>query len=121
MDANSQRHYVFSGSLTTQMCDYLLAIEDFEPMDVLVSQLDRAGVNKMLECIETGVVKSLFIDSGAYSIHSQGFEKVAKGRFTKIEDFIDEYIDYVNELDDKIIAVAQVDHIPVVFKQPKKP
>ena len=110
MDANSQRHYVFSGSLTSQMCDYLLAIKDFEPMDVLVSQLDRAGVKKMMECMEIGVVKSLFIDSGAYSEHSQGI---------KLD--VEEYIDFVNGIDDKIIAVAQVDHIPGVFKQPKKP
>ncbi len=107
---NNQRHYVFSGSLTSAMCDYLLAIEEFEPMDVLVSQLDRSGVKKMLENIEIGVAKSMFIDSGAYSEHSQGI---------KID--VEEYIDYVNGLDDKIIAIAQVDHIPGVFKQPKKP
>ena len=121
MSINDDRRYILSGSLTQSMVDYLLAIEEFEPMDVLVSQLDRPGINKMLEYMEQGAVKSLFIDSGAYSIHSQGFEKVAKGRFTTVDAFIDEYIDYVNELDDKIIAVAQVDHIPGVFKQPKKP
>lgn len=121
MDINEKRRYIFSGSLLDRLVNYLLAIEEFEPMDVLVSQLDRAGVNKMLEYIDRGVVKSLFIDSGAYSIHSQGFDKVNKGRFANIDGFIDEYIDYVNALDDKIIAVAQVDHIPGVFKQPKKP
>lgn len=110
MSVKDQRRYIFSGSLVDSMCDYLLAIEEFEPMDVLVSQLDRAGVRKMLENIDRGVVKSMFIDSGAYSEHSQGI---------KID--VDEYIDYVNGLDDKIIAIAQVDHIPGVFKQPKKP
>ncbi len=121
MSINDKRRYIFSGSLVQSMVDYLLAMDEFEPMDVLVSQLDRAGVRKMLEYMDQGAVKSLFIDSGAYSIHSQGFEKVAKGKFSTIDAFIDEYIDYVNELDDKIIAVAQVDHIPGVFKQPKKP
>ena len=121
MSINDRRKYILSGSLTTQMVDYLLAIPEFEPMDVLVSQLDRSGVNKMLEYMDRGAVKSLFIDSGAYSIHSQGFDKVNKGRFANINEFIDEYIEYVNALDDKIIAVAQVDHIPGVFKQPKKP
>jgi len=116
-----ERHYVMSGSLTTAMVEKLITIPTFEPIDVLVSQLDRAGVNKMLEYMEMGAVKSLFIDSGAYSIHAQGFEKVAKGRFATIDEFIDEYIEYVNELDDKIIAVAQVDHIPGVFRQPKTP
>jgi len=120
-DINNKRRYIFSGSLLDRLVDYLLAIDEFEPMDVLVSQLDRAGVNKMLEYMDRGVVKSLFIDSGAYSIHSQGFDKVNKGRFANINEFVDEYIEYVNALDDKIIAVAQVDHIPGVFKQPKKP
>lgn len=105
-----ETHFVYSGTLTDRMCDYLLNIDEFEPIDVLVSQLDRSGVKKMLENIDKGVAKSMFIDSGAYSEHSQGI---------KID--VDEYIDFVNGLDDKIIAAAQVDHIPGVFKQPKKP
>lgn len=103
--------YIFSGSLTDTMAEYLSKIDKFEPMDVLVSQLDRSGVSKMLEHKKKyGIIKTLFIDSGAYSEHSQGI---------KID--VDEYINYVNGLDEHIIAVAQVDHIPGVFKQPKKP
>ncbi len=114
----SEQHYIFSGSITRQMSDYLLNIPEFEPMDVLVSHLDRSGVKTMLENIDRGVAKSLFIDSGAYSIHT-GNAKVNTEE--DLKRFIDEYIDYVNGLDDKIIAVAQVDHIPGTFKQPKKP
>lgn len=117
----SEQRYIFSGSLTNSMVDGLLAAPQFEKMDVLVSQLDRSGVDKMLEYMDQGLVKSLFIDSGAYSVHSQGFEKVSKGRFATFDEMVDEYIEYVNGLDDKIIAVAQFDHIPGVFKQPKKP
>ena len=106
----SEQHYVYSGTLVQKMCEYLLAAPQFEPIDALVSQLDRAGVKTMLKHMEQGVIKSLFIDSGAYSEHSQGI---------KID--VDEYIQFVNDLDDKIIAIAQVDHIPGVFKQPKKP
>lgn len=116
----SIQKYVFSGSLIESMCNYLLNAPQFEPMDVLVSQLDRSGVAKMLEWADRGVVKSLFIDSGAYSVHSMGFEKVSKGRFATFNDMVDEYIDYVNGLDDKTIAVAQFDHIPGVFKQAKR-
>lgn len=72
----------------------------------------------MLENMEMGAVKSLFIDSGAYSIHT-GAAKVKTEE--DLKNFIDNYIDYVNNLDDKIIAVAQVDHIPGVFKQAKRP
>lgn len=117
----SEQRYIFSGSLTENMVTALLNAPQFEKMDVLVSQLDRPGVNKMLEYMDRGLVKSLFIDSGAYSVHSQGFEKVSKGRFATFNDMVDEYIEYVNGLDDKIIAVAQFDHIPGVFKQAKKP
>ena len=108
-----EQRYIYSGSLTQKMVDYLLRFKEqgmFDPIDVLVSQLDRSGVSKALEYMDQGLVKSLFIDSGAYSEHSQGI---------KLD--VDEYISYVNGLDDKIIAVAQVDHIPGVFKQPKKP
>lgn len=109
----SERKYIFSGSLTQAMSDHLLRLRNegkFEPVDVLVSQLDRSSVKTMLKNIEMGVAKSLFIDSGAYSEHSQGI---------KID--VDEYIEYVNSLDEYIIAAAQVDHIPGVFRQPKKP
>lgn len=108
-----EQRYIFSGSYVEQMVTYLLRLKDeglFDPIDALVSQLDRSGVAKALEYMDRGMIKSLFIDSGAYSEHSQGI---------KID--VDEYINYVNGLDDKIIAVAQVDHIPGVFKQPKKP
>lgn len=117
----SEQHYVFSGSLTTEMVDHLLAAPQFEKMDVLVSQLDRSGLSKMIEYMDKGLVRSLFIDSGAYSVHAQGFEKVSKGRFATFKEMVDEYIEYVNGLDDKVIAVAQFDQIPGEFKKAKRP
>lgn len=117
----SKQLYVYSGGITRQQADYLLNAPQFEPINVLVSQLDRSSIQKMIEYMDEGLVKSLFIDSGAYSVHSQGFEAVSKGRFATFNDMVDEYIDFVNSIDDKIIAVAQFDHIPGVFKQPKKP
>ena len=107
IEFNDTRRFFFSGSLVNEMVDYLVKFMElgkFEPIDVLVSQLDRAGVKAMLKHSERGIIKSMFIDSGAYSEHSQGI---------KID--VDEYIDYVNNLDDKISAIAQVDHIPGVF------
>lgn len=117
----SIQKYVFSGGITRQQADYLKNAPQFEPMNVLVTQLDRNSIDKMLEYMDEGIVQSLFIDSGAYSVHSQGFEKVSKGRFATFNDMVDEYIEYVNSMDDKIIAVAQFDHIPGVFKQAKTP
>lgn len=102
---------ILSGGLTDQMADYLLAIEEFEPIDVLVSQLDRHSINKMIQLMDRGVVKSLFIDSGAYSAYT--------GQVDAID--VDEYCDYVNSIDDKICLVAQVDTIPGKYGVPKTP
>lgn len=103
-------HYIFSGSLTKEMVDLLLSYPDYEPVDVLVSQLDRSGVKSMMSYQDRGAVKSFFMDSGAFSAHTQG-----------IHIDVDEYIDYINSLDDRLIAFAEVDTIPGKFQQPKSP
>lgn len=102
------RHYIFSGSLTREMADYLKKIEEFEPMDVLVSQVDRSGVKQMLKYKEEGIAKSFFLDSGAFTFHRMG---------TPVD--VDEYIEYANSLDEHTMAVAQLDTIPGRFGQPK--
>ena len=103
-----ERHYIFSGSLTAKMAEYLLAIKEFEPMDVLVSQVDRSGVKQMLKFKEQGLAKSFFLDSGAFTFHRMG---------TPVD--VDEYIEYANSLDEHTMAVAQLDTIPGKFGQPK--
>ena len=100
--------YYFSGGLTRTMVDLLKNVPDFEYIDVLVSQLDRNSISKMIEYQEEGVVRKLFIDSGAYSVHT--------GKATVD---IDEYIEYVNSIDEHIHAIAQVDTIPGEFGKPK--
>ena len=116
-----EQHYCFSGSLTVQMADELERLMHegkWQPADALVSQLDKSGITSMMSHMERGIIKSLFIDSGAYSVHT-GRIKVTNDE--ELKAFVDDYIDFVNSIDDKILAVAQVDHIPGVFKQPKKP
>lgn len=101
--------YVFSGSLTREMVDFLKAVPEFEPMDVLVSQVDRNGVNQMLKYKkEDGIIKSFFLDSGAFSIHTG-----------KAKLDLQDYIDYANSLDEHTFAYAQLDTIPGKFGQPK--
>lgn len=100
--------YFFSGGLTQKMVDLLKNVPNFEPIDVLVSQLDRNSIDKMIQFQSEGVVNQLFIDSGAYSVHTG-----------KAKLDIDEYIDYINSIDDHIHAVAQVDTIPGSFGKPK--
>lgn len=98
--------YIFSGGLTKKMSEYLKAIPEFEPMDVLVSQLDRSSIKEMIRLKqEEGVIQSLFIDSGAYSQYT--------GKIGTID--VDEYIEFVNSIDEHICLVAQVDTLPGKF------
>lgn len=100
--------YYFSGGLTKGMVGYLTALPGFEPIDVLVSQLDRSSIKDIIMHQANGVVNKLFIDSGAFSVHT-GKAKVD----------LDEYISYVNSIDEHIHVVAQLDTIPGTFGQPK--
>lgn len=100
--------YVFSGSLTESMHDMLLKMPDFEPLDILISQLDRSAVKKAIEWKKEGFCRWLFIDSGAFSIHT--------GNATTT---VDEYIEYLNSIDDYIDVFAQLDTIPGKFQKPK--
>ena len=37
--------YVFSGDIRPYVHDKLMSVADFEPLDILVSQLDRHGID----------------------------------------------------------------------------
>lgn len=72
----------------------------------LQSQLnDRKNIAVWCERAEGA---KLFIDSGAFTAHTLGKELD-----------VDEYINYVNSIDEHIHCFAQVDHIPGKFRQPK--
>ena len=81
--------------------------------DQLLSQL-----NERKACIEWVEYKrahpecksKLFIDSGAYTAHTKG----------KVVD-VDEYIQFINSIDDQVATFAQVDHIPGEWGKPKTP
>ena len=100
--------YVFSGSLTQEMHDMLLAMPEFEPLDILISQLDRSAIKKTIEWKKEGFCRWLFIDSGAFSIHTGNANTT-----------VDEYIEYLNSIDEHIDVFAQLDTIPGKFGQPK--
>ena len=102
--------YVFSGSLTNSMHDMLTAMPDFEPLDILVSQIDRSAIQKVIEWKKEGFCRWLFIDSGAFSVHT-GNAKITA----------DEYIEYINSIDEYVDVFAQLDKIPGTFQQPKTP
>lgn len=100
--------YVFSGSLTDEMHDMLINMPDFEPLDILISQLDRSAIKKTIQWKRQGFCRWLFIDSGAFSIHTG-----------KANTTVDEYLDFLNNIDDDIDVCAQLDTIPGRFGQPK--
>ncbi len=107
--------YFYSGSLTDQMYEYLIAMPDFEPINILVSQLDRGSIEKNIKWRNENIpgrdypfCQFLFIDSGAFSVHT------GKAKITP-----DEYIDYINSIIDGIDVFAQLDHIPGTFGMPK--
>ena len=100
--------YVFSGSLTDEMHDMLLNLPEFEPLDILITQLDRSAIKKTIQWKKEGFCRWLFIDSGAFSVHTG-----------KAKTTADEYIDYINSIDEDIDVCAQLDTIPGKFGQPK--
>lgn len=100
--------YYFSGSLSDSMMERLRSFPNYTPIDVLVSQLDRGSITKMREYKKLGYINRLFIDSGAFSFHTG-----------KAVLDLEEYIEFLNEIDDDVEVFAQVDTIPGVFKQPK--
>lgn len=100
--------YFFSGGFTREMATLLQGLPDFQPIDVLVSQLDRSSIKQMFNYQDEGIVRSLFIDSGAFSVHT--------GKATVD---LEEYISFLNDIDDRISVCAQLDTIPGRFGQPK--
>lgn len=100
--------YYFSGTLTKAMIEKLAAMPGFEPIDALISQLDRSGIKSMLRFKEQGYINRIFIDSGAFSFHTG-----------KAVLDLEDYINYLNEHDDVITTCAQVDTIPGKLGKPK--
>ena len=100
--------YVFSGALTDSMHDYLLNMPDFEPLDILESQINRSSIRKIIDWKKEGFCRWLFIDSGAFSVHTG-----------KADTTQEEYAEYINSIDEYIDVFAQLDTIPGKFGKPK--
>ena len=66
---------------------------------------DRNVINGWIENKAKG---NLFIDSGAFSAHTVGKEVD-----------VDQYINFLNDLDDYVFIAAQVDKIPGEFRKAK--
>ena len=96
----------FAGMVTNEENEYSKKLG----VHKLFSQLlQRSQINSWADAIRKGEVSSkLFVDSGAYTAHTKG----------ALLD-VDEYIEYINSLDDVLTLFAQVDHIPGRFGVPR--
>ena len=114
--------YYFSGSLTESMHDMLLAMPDFEPLDILITQLDRSAITKAIQWKHEGFVRTLFVDSGAFSIHTGNAKFPDKSiKNPTFRDWENNYINYINSIDEDVDVFAQLDTIPGQFQKPKTP
>lgn len=76
----------------------------------LASQLiDRKIITDWIQSVKDGIATGkLFIDSGAYSAHTRNADLN-----------VDEYINYLNDIDEYVQLFAQVDKIPGEYGHPK--
>lgn len=87
---------------------------NFRPVNLLHTQFERKHIEDVIPYIEKGEVEPLFIDSGAYSVHT------GKVKLDSDTD-IDGYAKYLNSIDKYTHLVAQLDHIPGKYHVPKTP
>ncbi len=106
--------YFFSGRMTDQIRDIYMKFPNFEPINALITQFDRKQINYMIDYQKSGFISKLFIDSGAYSIHSKKVSK-ANQKYANV----DSYIEFVNSIDDHLHIIAQLDTIPGTHCLPK--
>lgn len=93
----------FAGARNRLADDYLLSVN----ANRLQSQLiDRTNIAEW--CSKKSPESKLFVDSGAYTAYTKG-----------ISIDVDDYIEYINSISDKLTIFAQLDTIPGRFNQPK--
>lgn len=97
----------FAGGGSTEVNSYMDSLK----CDRLFSQLnDRKAIANQIESFKKGESGRIFIDSGAYTAHTKG---------TELD--VDEYINYLNDIEPYVEVYAQVDEIAGTFGQPKDP
>lgn len=102
---NENFQLYFAGGWNTDVDLYLQE----HNLNRLGSQLnERSLFNEWFKAKNEGKGGHLFVDSGAWTAHSQG-----------VELDIDEYIGYINEYDDYFYIYAEADTIPGKFRQEK--
>lgn len=102
--------FFFSAAVTFRSYEYLRKMPNYVPLNMLHTQYERKHIEHAMPYIDSGEFGKLFIDSGAYSVHTG-----------KQKENIEEYVDYLNKIDDYTEVVAQFDQIPGKYHVPKMP
>lgn len=102
--------YIFSGNMPAKTPEILMRAEDFEPISLLVTQLERKTLDRYLEYKKIGYCDFIMMDSGAYSVFT--------GR---AETTLDQYIDFINARSEDAEVFVELDTIPGEWGKSKKP
>lgn len=98
----------FAGAGTKQTRDY---IKNSGLCKLFSQLLDRKEIDEFIQYKKENNNKiKIFIDSGAFSVHKSN---------AKVN--VDEYIEYLNSIDEWYYLAAQVDSIPGKFGEIKNP
>lgn len=81
---------------------------EYEPINMLVSQIEKKQVQTTIEWKKQGFVQFIIVDSGAFSVYT------GRAHFDK-----DDYIKYINDADDAIDVFVTLDTIPGKWGQPR--
>ena len=102
--------YIFSGNMPAKTPEILMRADDFKPISLLVTQLERKTLERYIEYKKIGYCDFIMMDSGAYSVFT--------GRASTT---IDQYIDFINKVHDDVEVFVELDTIPGEWGKSKKP
>lgn len=102
--------YIFSGNMPVDTPNILMRADDFQPISLLCTQLERKNFELYQHYREIGFCDFIMVDSGAYSVFT--------GR---ADTTIDQYIDFINRNAEKADVFVELDTIPGEWGKSKKP
>lgn len=102
--------YIFSGNMPAPTPEIMMRADDFEPVSLLCTQLERKEFERYQRFRDNGYCDFIMVDSGAYSVFT--------GRASTT---LDQYIDFINENSDKADVFVELDTIPGEWGKSKKP
>lgn len=102
--------YIFSGNMPGGTKKLIQAADGLESISLLCTQLERSVFKAYSHLRDEGFCDYLMVDSGAYSVFTG-----------KANTTIDQYIDFINENDNKADVFVELDTIPGEWRKSKKP